>query len=45
MELIWMLLAAFIFLTLIVMTMFTVIGVIYIVASIIRYVKEKMHEH
>lgn len=45
MELIWMLLAAFIFLTLIVMTMFTVIGVIYIVASIIKYVKEKMHEH
>lgn len=45
MELIWMLLAAFIFLTLIVMTMFAVIGVIYIVASIIKYVKEKMHEH
>lgn len=41
MELIWMLLTAFIFLTLIVMTMFSVIGVIYIVASIIKYVKEK----
>lgn len=41
MELIWMLLAAFIFLTLIIMTMFAVIGVIYIVASIIKYVKEK----
>lgn len=41
MEFIWMLLTAFIFLTLIVTTIFAVIGVVYIVASIVKYVKEK----
>lgn len=41
MDFIWMLLTAFIFLTLIAMTIFTVIGVIYIIASIIKYAKEK----
>lgn len=41
MEFIWMLLTAFIFLTLIVMTIFAVIGVIYIIASIVKYMREK----
>ena len=41
MEFIWMLLTAFIFLTLIVVTIFAVIGVVYIIASIAKYVKEK----
>lgn len=44
MEFIWMLLTAFIFLALIVMTIFAVIGVVYIIASIVKYVKEKKYK-
>lgn len=41
MDFIWMLLTAFIFLILITMTVFAIIGIVYIIASIIKYAKEK----
>lgn len=45
MEFVWLILTAFIAVTFVTLTVFAIGEIVYILASIIKYVKEKMHEH